>query len=163
MFRCSKVRCVRKLCVSKYPVNWPPSTAQYTLTEAKADVVWFEQTKSSVSRHRLKRLTLCHAIFPDRVNEAHSWIFKHLQLLQLWRNTRIQSRVKSLKFPPFANCFVCPQTGGRVMSCYVESALANIRDDFLVIFAEKLPGQVRNCNKKRAILSFEIFWQRIEQ
>ena len=53
------VKCVRKLCVSKYPVNWPPqpsAEAEAVHRANSADFVSFKQTKSSVSRHGLKSL-----------------------------------------------------------------------------------------------------------
>ena len=168
MFKCPKVRCVRKLCVSKYPVNWPPlPTAQYILTEeAEADIVSFEQTKSSVGRHGLKKsLTLCHALFPV---EWVGHITKSSDICnccKLWRSTRRQCGEKLSRFSPgaFANCFICPQTREKVMSCYAGSVLANIRDDLHVNFATNLPGQVRNCkNKKRDFIIWNCLL-RIEQ
>ena len=47
---------MRKLCVSKYPVNWPPqpsAEAEAVHRANSADFVSFKQTKSSLGRHSL--------------------------------------------------------------------------------------------------------------
>ena len=74
------VKCVRKLCVSKYPVNWPPqpsAEAEAVHRANSADFVSFKQTKSSLGRHSLsENRTLYHAPFPRSSKLNTSWVEK---------------------------------------------------------------------------------------
>ena len=103
LYKC-ELYSVRKLCVSKYPVNWSPLPATDW-----ADLVSFEQTKSSTSRHRLNIMS-CSL---PRVNQFAT-----------------VTTLKKGAFSPFplgiTSCFICPQTGRKVMSCFAESALGNL-------------------------------------
>ena len=80
------VKCVRKLCVSKYPVNWPPqpsAEAEAVHRANSADFVSFKQTKSSLGRHSLsENRTLYHAPFPRSSKLNTSWVKSHIMLKQ---------------------------------------------------------------------------------
>ena len=103
---------VRKLCVSKYPVNWSPLPATHW-----ADLVSFEQTKSSVSRHGLKSL---HYVILSSQSESS----KICNCYDSEEGQRVT--VFSLSLPPgFASCFICPQTRRKVM--LNQHCLANMK------------------------------------